>query len=43
MDHAPVLVTVKDRDGRYTFVNRAFEQRVGKPEQSFSARHPARR
>jgi PAS domain S-box-containing protein len=30
MDHAPVLVTVKDRDGRYTFVNRAFEQRVGK-------------
>jgi PAS domain S-box-containing protein len=29
MDHAPVLVAEKDRDGRYVFVNRAFEQQHG--------------
>jgi PAS domain S-box-containing protein len=29
MDHAPVLVAEKDRDGRYVFVNRAFEKRHG--------------
>jgi PAS domain S-box-containing protein len=29
MDHAPVLVAEKDRDGRYVFVNRAFERQHG--------------
>jgi PAS domain S-box-containing protein len=29
MDHAPVQVAEKDRDGRYVFVNRAFEKRHG--------------
>src|SRR5205814_1905785 len=30
MDHAPVLVSVKDLEGRFTFVNRAFERRIGR-------------
>jgi PAS domain S-box-containing protein len=30
MDHAPVFVVLKDLDGRYTFVNRALERRLGK-------------
>jgi PAS domain S-box-containing protein len=29
MDHAPVQVAEKDRDGHYVFVNRAFEKRHG--------------
>jgi PAS domain S-box-containing protein len=29
MDHSPVLVAEKDRDGRYVFVNRAFEKQHG--------------
>jgi PAS domain S-box-containing protein len=29
MDHTPVLVFVKDLDGRYTFVNRAAERWIG--------------
>jgi PAS domain S-box-containing protein len=29
MDHAPVFVALKDLSGRYTFVNRALERRLG--------------
>ena len=29
MDHAPLVIAVKDRDGRYVFVNRNFEDHFG--------------
>jgi PAS domain S-box-containing protein len=29
MEHTPLMVTEKDPQGRYTFVNRAFEERLG--------------
>jgi PAS domain S-box-containing protein len=29
MEHAPLMVTEKDLEGRYTFVNRAFQERLG--------------
>jgi PAS domain S-box-containing protein len=31
MEHAPLLVAEKGTDGRFTFVNRAFEERLGIP------------
>ncbi len=29
MEHTPLMVTEKDLEGRYTFVNRAFQERLG--------------
>jgi PAS domain S-box-containing protein len=29
MEHTPLMVTEKDLDGRYTFVNRSFQERLG--------------
>ena len=29
MEHAPLLIAEKDLEGRFTFVNRAFEERLG--------------
>jgi PAS domain S-box-containing protein len=29
LEHAPIMVTEKDLDGRYTFVNRAFQEGIG--------------
>jgi PAS domain S-box-containing protein len=31
MDHAPLLIAEKDLKGRFTFVNRAFQERLGMP------------
>jgi PAS domain S-box-containing protein len=38
IDHAPAVVFAKDPQGRYLFVNRAFEAQVGAPRQSLVGR-----
>ena len=42
MDHAPMMVSLKELDGRFTFVNQAYVAFAGRSEESILGRTIAR-